>query len=323
MFNNYNNTKMDSNNTNNMPPKSKLGRGLSSLLGEKKLTIDSDLIKFDSALEKVQKINVNLLKPNKFQPRKHFNNEELVELSNSIKQYGVLEPIIVRKIKDSNIEEYEIIAGERRWRATKLAKIDTIPAIIKDFDDKDALSLAIIENIQRSDLSVIEEAEAYNFLMENFNYTQQDVANFVGKSRSHIANLVRLLTLPNEIKTLIYEKKIYIKNERAIVNSPNDIEISNIIVENNLSVRETEELVKTYNENNNKIINTKLNLPNNVNENNLSNLSSKEFVEVIKNIQSNNELETENTSNINDTIKQNKEYVKNIEKTLLDKIKLK
>lgn len=224
----------------------KLGRGLSSILGEKKLNISSDLMAIDFNADKIQKIKTNSLKPNRFQPRKYFNEDELKDLSLSIKEYGILQPIIVRKFSE-DLTMFEIIAGERRYRAAQMAGLDTVPVIIKEFDDKDVLSLAIIENIQRSDLSVMEEAEAYNSLIKDFNYTQQDVADLVGKSRSHIANLVRLLELPDEVKELLYKKEIDMGHARALINCDKAVEIANMIVKNNLSVRETEKLVRDYN----------------------------------------------------------------------------
>ncbi|HSQ97756.1 MAG TPA: ParB/RepB/Spo0J family partition protein [Rickettsiales bacterium] len=225
----------------------KLGKGLSSLLGEKKLNLNSGLMSIDLTADKIQVISIELLSPNRFQPRKFFNDEELKELSISIKEFGILQPIIVRKLAE-DLGKFEIIAGERRFRASKLAGLDTVPVIVKDFDDKDVLSLAIIENIQRSDLSVMEEAEAYDRLMKEFNYTQQDVAEFVGKSRSHIANIIRLLDLPIEIKELLYQKKIDMGHARALINCDRAIEIANTIIDANLSVRETEKLVRDYNQ---------------------------------------------------------------------------
>ncbi len=224
----------------------KLGRGLSSLLGEKKLNLNNGLMGIDLSADKVQKLAIDLLKPNRFQPRKYFNEEELHELSISIKEYGILQPIIVRKLSE-DLSKFEIIAGERRHRAAKLAGLDVVPVIVKEFDDKDVLSLAIIENIQRSDLSVMEEAEAYYSLIKDFNYTQQDVANFVGKSRSHVANIVRLLDLPTEVKEMLYRKEIDMGHARALINCDKAIEIAHMIVENQLSVRETEKLVRDYN----------------------------------------------------------------------------
>lgn len=230
----------------------KLGRGLSSLLGEKKLNLNNGLMSIDLSADKVQKLAVDLLKPNRFQPRKYFDEDELRELSLSIKKYGILQPIVVRKLAE-DLNKFEIIAGERRHRAAKLAGLDLVPVIVKDFDDRDVLSLAIIENIQRSDLSIIEEAEAYYSLIKNFNYTQQDVADFVGKSRSHIANIVRLLELPDEVKEMLYKKEIDMGHARALINCDKAVEIAHMIVENNLSVRETEALVKDYNHNKNTL----------------------------------------------------------------------
>ena len=227
-------------NTNN-----KLGRGLSSLLGEKKLNLSSGLINFDLNSNKVQELSIKSLKPNRFQPRKYFNEDELRELSVSIKEYGILQPLVARKTNDASI--FEIIAGERRYRAAQIAGLQVVPVIIKEFTDEDALSLAIIENVQRSDLSVIEEAEAYKSLISDFNYTQQDISDFVGKRRSYIANIIRLLDLPEEIKEMLYKKEISMGHARALINSNNAVEIAHIIIDKQLSVRETERLVKEYN----------------------------------------------------------------------------
>ena len=241
------------NNSNN-----KLGKGLSSLLGEKKINLNSGLMGIElNPADKVQKIDISLLEPNRFQPRKYFNPDELEELADSIRQYGVLQPLVVRKLAEDE-RKFEIIAGERRFRASKIAGLDVVPVIIKDFDDKDVLSLAIIENIQRSDLSVMEEAEAYNSLIEDFNYTQEDVATFVGKSRSHIANLVRLLVLPIEIKEKMYRKELSMGHARALINCDDSIKIADIVIEHNLNVRDTEKLVKDYNKKKNIDNSTKI-----------------------------------------------------------------
>lgn len=224
----------------------KLGRGLDSLLGEKKLTFTNSLINADLDFNKVQEISITSLKPNKFQPRKVFNEDELRELSTSIKEYGILQPIIVRKTIE--ISTFEIIAGERRFRAAQMVGLQTVPVIVKDFNDEDTLSLAIIENVQRSDLSVIEEAEAYNSLINDFHYTQQDISDFVGKSRSHIANLIRLLDLPDKVKEMLYNKEISMGHARALINCDKAVEIAKIVVDNQLSVRDTEKMVKEYNE---------------------------------------------------------------------------
>ena len=261
----------------------KLGKGLSSLLGEKKLNLNSGLMSIDLTADKVQTISIDLLRPNRFQPRKFFDDEDLKELSLSIKQYGILQPIVVRKLAE-DLGKFEIIAGERRFRASKMIGLQNVPVIVKDFDDKDVLSLAIIENVQRSDLSIMEEAEAYDSLMKDFNYTQQDVANFVGKSRSHIANIIRLLELPQEVKELLYQKKIDMGHARALINCDRAVEIANTIVEAGLSVRETEKLVRDYNQ-------EKINLKKRIQKAQISML--------------------------------NKEYFKKIEKTLFDKLNLK
>ena len=261
----------------------KLGKGLSSLLGEKKLNLNSGLMSIDLTADKVQTISIDLLRPNRFQPRKFFDDEDLKELSLSIKQYGILQPIVVRKLAE-DLSKFEIIAGERRFRASKMIGLQDVPVIVKDFDDKDVLSLAIIENVQRTDLSIMEEAEAYDSLMKDFNYTQQDVANFVGKSRSHIANIIRLLELPQEVKELLYQKKIDMGHARALINCDRAVEIANTIVEAGLSVRETEKLVRDYNQ-------EKINLKKRIQKAQISML--------------------------------NKEYFKKIEKTLFDKLNLK
>lgn len=223
----------------------KLGRGLDSLLGEKKLNLNNSLINIDLDSNKIQEVSITSLKPNKFQPRKVFNEEELQELSTSIKEYGILQPIIVRKTVE--VSTFEIIAGERRFRAAQIVGLQTVPVIVKDFNDKDTLSLAIIENVQRSDLSVIEEAEAYNSLINDFHYTQQDISDFVGKSRSHIANLIRLLDLPDQVKEMLYNKEISMGHARALINCDKAVEIAKMVIDNQLSVRETEKLVKEYN----------------------------------------------------------------------------
>lgn len=229
----------------------KLGRGLNSLLGEKKLNFNNNLVNLELNYNKIHEISINLLKPNRFQPRKYFNKNELQELSVSIKEYGILQPIVVRKKDETS--DFEIIAGERRYRAAQIAGLQSVPVIIKDFNDKDTLSLAIIENIQRSDLSVIEEAEAYLLLINEFNYTQQDISDFVGKSRSHIANLIRLLDLPDEVKNMLYKKEISMGHARSLINCDKAIEIAKLIVDNQLSVRETEKLVKDHNQSINNV----------------------------------------------------------------------
>lgn len=218
----------------------KLGKGLSSLLGNRNLSIINN--KNNEENNKSSELSIDLIIANNKQPRKNFKDDSINELVQSIKKYGILQPIIVRKIKDS--DKYEIIAGERRFRSAKIAGLKTIPATIMNFDDKDSFSLSIIENIQRENLNAIEEANAYNELIEKYNYTQQEISNTVGKSRSHIANLLRLLVLPEIVKNYLIEGKIEMGHARALINCDFAEEIIDHIVENKLSVREVEKLVK-------------------------------------------------------------------------------
>jgi ParB family chromosome partitioning protein len=212
--------------------KKKFGKGLSSLLGEKNLSMLS--------AKEGGELDLDLIVPNANQPRKNFNDESLNELVQSVKEYGILQPIIVRKVDD----KYEIIAGERRYRSAKLAGLKTIPAIIRDFDNKDSFSLSIIENIQREDLNVIEEANAYRELMRKYSYTQQEISERIGKSRSHIANLLRLLNLPDTIQRSLLGGKIEMGHARALINCDFAEEIIDHIIDSNLSVRDVEKLVK-------------------------------------------------------------------------------
>ena len=190
-----------------------LGRGLSSLMGEdlnKKTTVQTNINETKIALSK--------LKPSSIQPRRLFDKNSINELAESIKSKGLVQPILVRPSK-SNSDEFEIIAGERRWRAAQIAQLHDLPAVVKDLDDAEALEMAIIENIQRADLSPIEEAAGYKKLMEQYNHTQEKLAPIVGKSRSHIANIIRLLNLPTSIQDMITEGIISSGHARAIMNS--------------------------------------------------------------------------------------------------------
>lgn len=211
----------------------KLGMGLSSLLGDKKLSIIDG---------NKSEIDLNLIIINEKQPRKSFKEDSLKEMVESIKRYGVLQPILIRKLKDS--DKYEIIAGERRFRSAKLAGLKTIPALIRDFDDEKSFNLSIIENVQRENLNPIEEAGAYMNLIEQYNYTQQDIADKVGKSRSYIANLLRLLSLPDVVKKYVIDGKLEMGHARALVNCNFVDDIIDYIVDNNLSVRDVEKLVR-------------------------------------------------------------------------------
>ena len=216
----------------------KLGRGLSALLGESK--VKSPLFNPENQ-DAVEKISLKKIRPGVYQPRQHFEETELQDLAESIKEHGVIQPIILRKTDD---DFYEIIAGERRFRASKIANLTEIPAIVRKFSDNDALEIAIIENVQRSDLSPTEEARGYQRLMKEFTYTQEIVAKKVGKSRAHIANLLRLLTLPEKVREYLDSKQISMGHARAIINSINPGELAKRIIAKGLNVRDAEEIVR-------------------------------------------------------------------------------
>jgi ParB family chromosome partitioning protein len=216
----------------------KLGRGLSALLGESK--VKSPLFNPENQ-DAVEKISLKKIRPGVYQPRQHFEETELQDLAESIKEHGVIQPIILRKTDD---DFYEIIAGERRFRASKIANLTEIPAIVRKFSDNDALEIAIIENVQRSDLSPTEEARGYQRLMKEFTYTQEIVAKKVGKSRAHIANLLRLLTLPEKVREYLDSKQISMGHARAIINSINPEELAKRIIAKGLNVRDAEEIVR-------------------------------------------------------------------------------
>jgi ParB family transcriptional regulator, chromosome partitioning protein len=210
-----------------------LGRGLSSLIGETKTETN------------IRKLLISDLVSNKFQPRKRFDEENLLELSNSIKERGVIQPIIVRKSKDQD-SKYEIIAGERRWLAAQKAGLNEIPVVVTNVDDLKSLEFAIIENVQRNDLNAIEEALGYQRLIKDFSYDQEKVAKFIGKSRSHIANFLRLLVLPDNILKLIEQKKLSVGHAKILIGLDNIQFVVSKIIEKNLSVRQTENFVKIF-----------------------------------------------------------------------------
>jgi len=211
-----------------------LGRGLSALMGD----IPQDNVQTKSSSEKIP---IHFIYANPSQPRKNFNQELLNELSDSIKEQGIIQPILVRKKSE---DKYEIVAGERRWRAAQLAKIHEVPVIILNIDDKKSLEFAILENIQRSDLNGIEEALGYDNLVKKFGYSQETLSKILGKSRSHIANTLRLAGLPEEIKKMISDGLLTAGHARCLVNVPDNVKLAKIIVNKNLSVRQAEFLVK-------------------------------------------------------------------------------
>ena len=217
-----------------------LGRGLSSLMGE----VSDEQTESLSSTE--TKIPISKLRPSPIQPRRIFEKASIVELADSIKSKGLVQPILVRPSK-SNPGDYEIIAGERRWRAAQVAQLHEISAVIRNLDDVESLEIAIIENVQRADLSPIEEAAGYKKLMENYGHTQEALSEIVGKSRSHVANIIRLLSLPHSIQDMISQGSISSGHARAIMNSAFPEQLAEKIINEQLSVRQTEALVKSKN----------------------------------------------------------------------------
>ena len=211
-----------------------LGRGLSSLIGDSDLKVSSN------------KISISSIIPNKYQPRKKFEKESLEELTKSIKERGIIQPLIVR-ISENQKNKYELIAGERRLQASQAAGLHEVPVIIIDADNLKSLELAIIENVQRKDLNVIEEAQGYKRLIEEFGYDQEKVSKFIGKSRSHITNSLRILSLPRTVIELIENEKLTLGHAKVLVGHLNAEILARKIVNKKLSVRQTEALVKSLN----------------------------------------------------------------------------
>ena len=223
-----------------------LGRGLSSLMGDfNNEPLTSNKNSESQTIEKL--VPVEKIYPNPNQPRKSFQEEKLIELANSIKTKGIVQPLIVRKKKGAK-ESFEIVAGERRWRAAQRAQIHELPVIIKEFTDIEVLEIAIIENVQRADLNPIEEALGYKNLMENFDHTQDGLSKEIGKSRSHIANLLRLLNLPSSVQELLISGQLTAGHARALVTCDNPLAIAKQIISLGLSVRDAERLAKNVSE---------------------------------------------------------------------------
>jgi len=236
-----------------MADKRGLGRGLSALMGEE----DAPPKKKESApvpaaeatrppTEQLE-IPVEYLEPNPFQPRRTFTEDDLKDLTASVKERGIIQPIIVRP-KPGAEGRFQIIAGERRWRAAQRAQLHEVPVRIKDFDDAQALEIAIVENVQRADLNPVEEARGYRQLMDDFNYTQDALGKFIGKSRSHIANTLRLLTLPEGVQVMLADGRLSAGHGRALIGADDVMALANEIVKKGLSVREAEALAKRGNE---------------------------------------------------------------------------
>ncbi|MDA9710588.1 ParB/RepB/Spo0J family partition protein [Candidatus Pelagibacter sp.] len=217
-----------------------LGRGLSSLIGETKVETQKN------------QLSISDLIPNKYQPRKIFDESNLQELTNSIKERGMIQPIVVRKSNDQ-ISKFEIIAGERRWLAAQKAGLHTVPVVVTEADDLKSLEFAIVENVQRHDLNPLEEAQGYKRLIDEFDYDQEKVSKFIGKSRSHITNSLRLLTLPNEVIKLIENQKLTAGHAKILVGLENASFVANKIIEKKLSVRQAENFVKIFKTKKNKL----------------------------------------------------------------------
>ena len=210
-----------------------LGRGLSSLIGETKVEVQKN------------QLPISDLMPNKYQPRKNFDETNLEDLTNSIKERGIIQPIIVRKSNNQN-SKFEIIAGERRWLAAQRVGLHKVPVVVTEVDDLKSLEFAIVENVQRHDLNPLEEAQGYKRLIDEFSYDQDKVSKFIGKSRSYITNSLRLLTLPDEVIKLIESQKLTSGHAKILVGLGNATFVANKIIEKKLSVREAENFVKIF-----------------------------------------------------------------------------
>lgn len=214
-----------------------LGRGLSALLG------DHPEEAADESPRAIKTLPVELLHPGRFQPRRHFDEERIADLVESVREKGVLQPLLVR-LDPEDDGSYEIIAGERRWRAAQVAQLHEVPVIVKEFSDREALEVALVENLQRQDLSALEEADGYRRLMDEFHHTQEDLAKAVGKSRSHVANTMRLLQLPDPIKAMLDEGQLSAGHARALLTADDPVKLAQQVVSKGLNVRQTEKLVQ-------------------------------------------------------------------------------
>ena len=231
-----------------METRKALGRGLEQLFSNDNLDIDSIEQKIieEAKNEDIIEVNINELRPNPYQPRKKFDEDALKELSESIKEYGVFQPIIVKK----SIKGYYIVAGERRVRASKLAGLETIPAIPRDFTDDQMMEIGLLENIQRENLNVMEEAEAYKSMLDNLHLTQEELSKKVGKSRSHITNIIGLLRLPKEVQQLVLKNELSMGHARVLSKLDSDEQIISMakdIIDNKLPVRSLEDLANNEN----------------------------------------------------------------------------
>ncbi|MDP7668451.1 MAG: ParB/RepB/Spo0J family partition protein [Rhodospirillales bacterium] len=215
-----------------------LGRGLSALLGD-----DPRDDEASARGREYRTVPIEFLRPGRHQPRRTFDDDEIANLAQSIREKGVLQPILVRHLPDDE-NAFEIIAGERRWRAAQVAQVHEVPVVVKDLSDGESLEIALVENLQRQDLSALEEAEGYHRLIEDFSHTQEDLGRVLGKSRSHVANMIRLLGLPDPVKTLLDTRALSAGHARALLNATDPIALARKVVNRGLNVRQTEALVR-------------------------------------------------------------------------------
>jgi len=215
-----------------------LGRGLSALMAD----VRGEGDEAPAARSAERRVPIEQLRPNRNQPRRHFDQAELEELAASIRELGIIQPLVVREAGDG----YEIVAGERRWRAAQMAQLHDVPVVIRSYDDHEVLQIAIVENVQRANLNPIDEAHAYQMLMEQYGQSQEQVADAVGKSRSHVANLVRLLQLPPRIRTMLTEGSLTAGHARALIGAEGAEELADRIVRRGMSVRDVESLVRGH-----------------------------------------------------------------------------
>jgi ParB family chromosome partitioning protein len=232
---------MNSPETKSDPKRRSLGRGLSALLSDD----GSDYGAAEPA-RALRTLPVEQLGPGRLQPRRRIDEEDLADLAQSIREKGVLQPILVRRHPDDP-DLFEIIAGERRWRAAQLAQLHEVPVIVKDLTDRETLEVALIENLQRQDLSPLEEADGYRRLLEEFEHTQEDLARSLGRSRSHVANTIRLLGLPDEVKAMVEDRQLSAGHARALLTADDPTALARTVVARQLNVRQTERLVQSAN----------------------------------------------------------------------------
>jgi ParB family transcriptional regulator, chromosome partitioning protein len=239
--------------------KKRLGRGLAALIGEMDSYDNAVMNESDPKgdlspepeIRPDRKLPIEQIRANPYNPRRYFSEENLSDLAASIKEHGIVQPILVRPIKDEDLggARFEIIAGERRWRAAQKAALHEVPVLIRDVADREALELAIIENVQRSDLNAVEEAQGYQQLIDEYDYTQADLGTVIGKSRSHVANTLRLLKLPESVRGFVAEGALSAGHARALVTSANPEKLAKQIIEEGLSVRQAEDLAGRQDEN--------------------------------------------------------------------------